>query len=96
MLSIGAISIGNAWMYLFVFAGLLSLVRAGLGPSFADRFLGIGAFVNVVTLLLVAHAISVGSQFYIDVAILLVMMSFVGSLAIAKYAPRKREVANHD
>ncbi len=77
------------YLYMFIFAGILSLIRAGLGPSFADRFLGVGAFVNLVTLLLVVHAIGIGSQFYLDVAILLVMLSFVGSLAIAKYAPGK-------
>lgn len=84
----GAFDLGTLWIYLFIIAGILALVRTGLGPSFADRYLGIGAFVNVVTLLLVVHAIGTGSQFYIDTAILLVMMSFVGSLAIAKYAPR--------
>jgi len=81
--------LGDVWLYLFIGAGLLALVRAGLGPSFADRFLGIGAFVNVVTLLLVVYAINMGSQFYLDIAMLLVMLSFVGSLAIAKYAPRR-------
>jgi len=82
------ISISNIWMYLFVFAGLLALIRAGLGPTFADRFIGIGAFVNVITLMLVVYAIQIKSQFYLDVAILLVMLSFVGSLAIAKYSPK--------
>lgn len=79
------------YVYMFVFVGALCLIRSGLGPTFADRFLGIAAFVNIITLLLVVHAMEIGSQFYLDTAILLVMLSFVGSLAIAKYAPRRSE-----
>jgi multicomponent Na+:H+ antiporter subunit F len=83
------IGLESIWIYLFVIAGLLSLIRAGLGPTFADRYLGIGAFINIVTLLVVVYAIQFGNQFFLDIAMLLVMMSFVGSLAIAKYAPKK-------
>ena len=76
------------YIYLFIAAGIISLARGVLGPSFADRYLGIAALTNVVTLLLVVYAIELGSQFYMDLAIILVMMSFVGSMAIAKFAPR--------
>ena len=75
------------YIYLFIAAGIISVARALLGPTFADRYLGIASVVNVVTLLLVVYAIELGSQFYMDISIALVMMSFVGSMAIAKFAP---------
>lgn len=79
------------FIYMFIAAAVISLARAALGPSFADRYLGIGAFVNILTLFLVAYAVDVGNQFYLDTAILLTVLSFVGTLAIAKYAPGKEE-----
>ncbi|RLI97666.1 MAG: cation:proton antiporter [Candidatus Aenigmatarchaeota archaeon] len=75
--------------WIFGFAAFLSLARAARGPSFADRFLGVSSFVNILTLAVVAYSVSIGTEFYIDMAIVLVMMSFVGTLAIAKWSPRR-------
>jgi len=83
------IGIENIWICMFIGAGLLGLVRAGLGPTFADRFLGISVFANIITLLMVYQAIVMAKEFYLDIAMLIVMLSFVGSLAIAKYAPKR-------
>jgi len=76
------------FIYLFVAAAILSLLRAAKGPSFADRYLGINNIVCIAILLMVLQSFELAQQFYLDMAILLAILSFVGSLAIAKYAPR--------
>jgi len=77
--------------YLFLAAGIISLIRAIIGRTFADRVIGIGAFINMIILLMVFYAIGIGETMIIDIALLLTLLSFVGTLAIAKYlVPKER------
>jgi multicomponent Na+:H+ antiporter subunit F len=78
--------------YLFMAAGLIALVRAVIGRSFADRVIGIGAFVNMVIILMVIYAVNTGEGMIIDIALLLALLSFVGTLSIAKYLIPKEEI----
>ncbi len=78
--------------YLFLAAGLISLVRAFLGGTFADRVIGISAFINMVIVLMVLYAVGTGEGMMIDIALLLTLLSFVGTLAIAKYLIPKEEI----
>jgi multicomponent Na+:H+ antiporter subunit F len=71
--------------YLFLAAGLIAVVRLCLGPSFADRMISAGAFINILVVLIAIHAVSIGSDFYLDIAILMILLSFTGTLAVAKY-----------
>lgn len=70
---------------LVVIFGLIALARTILGPHIADRVV---AFSTVNTLV-VAAMILIGAAYrnvvYIDVAIVYCMISFVGTLFIAKY-----------
>ena len=76
--------------YLFVAAALLSLARAIAGPSFADRVIAVGSVISMLVILMSIHAVSSGIQMYLDVAIAITMLSFVGTLAVAKFI-RPRE-----
>ncbi len=71
--------------FLFVIAGIIALVRLALGPTFADRVIAGGAVANIVTVLIVWYAISTGPGFYLDIAIVMSLLSFTGTLAIARY-----------
>ena len=77
--------------YLFLAAGIISLIRALIGRTFADRVIAVGAFVNMVILLMVFYAVGAGETMIMDIALLMTLLSFVGTLAIAKYLiPRER------
>ncbi len=78
--------------YLFMAAGIIALVRAVIGRTFADRVIGIGAFVNMVIVLMVIYAVNTGEGMIIDIALLLTLLSFVGTLSIAKYLTPKEEI----
>jgi multisubunit Na+/H+ antiporter MnhF subunit len=78
--------------YLFMAAGLIALVRAFIGRTFADRVIGVGAFVNMVIILMVIYAVNTGEDMIIDIALLLTLLSFVGTLSIAKYLTPKEEI----
>jgi multicomponent Na+:H+ antiporter subunit F len=79
--------------YLFIAAGVISLIRAIAGPTFADRAIAVSSVVSVVVLLMVLQAVVQETQFYLDVAIVLMLLSFVGSLAVAKFVRAKEAAA---
>ena len=71
--------------YLFIFAVALCLVRAAVGRTFADRVLAVTCVGNIVVILMVWFAIQTNEQMLMDIALLLTLLSFVGTIAIAKY-----------
>jgi multisubunit Na+/H+ antiporter MnhF subunit len=70
--------------YLFIAAGIIAAARAIAGPTFADRVIAISSVVSIVIFLMVLYSVTYGIEMYLDIAIVLMMLSFVGSLAIAK------------
>ena len=76
--------------YLFALSGLVTLVAMIRGPSFADRSLAAGAFVNISVIILLLFAVRTDVELYLDISIVMIFMSFVGTLAIARYVRRDR------
>lgn len=74
--------------YLFALSGLIIIIAIIRGPTFADRALAMGVLANVAIIFLLLYTIMTGGQFYTDIAIAIIFMSFVGSLAVARYARR--------
>ena len=69
-------------------AMLLSLVRLFRGPSFPDRILALDTlFVNTVGVLLLL-GIMFDTSVYFEAVLLISMMGFVGTCALAKYLLR--------
>ena len=71
-----------------VAAMILALVRMFLGPSAQDRVLAFDSFyVNgMITLLILG--IRSGSTIYFEMAMLIALFGFVGTLALAKFLLR--------
>lgn len=79
-----------SYTFLVVGASLLifmvfSLIRAALGPTIPDRLVAL----DTINTLVIAAMILLGAGYrciiYIDVAIVYAVLSFVGTLYIAKY-----------
>jgi multicomponent Na+:H+ antiporter subunit F len=64
---------------------IISMLRVALGPTIADRVVGL----DTVNTLIVAAMIVLGAAFdqavFIDVAIIYALLSFVGTLYVARY-----------
>ncbi len=76
--------------YLFALSGLLTLAAIIRGPTFADRVLASGAFMNIAVITILIFAVRAGEWLCLDISVVIIFMSFVGTLAIARYARRKR------
>lgn len=71
--------------YIFLAAGVIAAARAIAGPTFADRVIATGSVVSMVVFFLVYISVQYASDIYLDIGIAIVLLSFVGTLAIAKF-----------
>jgi multicomponent K+:H+ antiporter subunit F len=69
-------------------AMLAATYRMVRGPRAQDRILALDAFYVAAMLMLVLFGIRVGSNIYFEVALLIGVLSFVGTVALAKFLMR--------
>ncbi len=63
----------------------LSLWRLGKGPSLPDRILALDTLsINTIALVMLLD-IALGSVLYLEAALILAMMGFVGTVALCKF-----------
>lgn len=67
---------------------VLTLVRIAIGPSAPDRVVALDLLTTVVIGMIAAYAIATGQPVNIDVAIALAIISFLGTVAFARYVER--------
>jgi multicomponent K+:H+ antiporter subunit F len=72
----------------FGVAILLALVRLLRGPSAPDRILALDTlYVNAMALLILL-GVKLGTAIYFEAALVIAMLGFVGTVALAKYIVR--------
>lgn len=69
-------------------AMLFSVSRMLIGPRAQDRVLALDAFYVVAMLMLVTVGVRTGTTLYFEVALLIGMLGFVGTVALAKFLMR--------
>ncbi|HVH13989.1 MAG TPA: monovalent cation/H+ antiporter complex subunit F [Longimicrobium sp.] len=66
-------------------AALLTLWRVVRGPTLPDRVVAIDLLGVIVTGFVVVSAASTGATWFLDIAIVIALISFVGTIAYARY-----------
>ncbi len=72
----------------FVFFTLFSMLRIGLGPTVADRVVGLDTLNTMVVATMIVLGAAYDQVIFIDVAIIYALLSFVGTLYVARYLER--------
>lgn len=67
---------------------ILALIRLFIGPSAQDRVLAFDSFYISGMLTLLVLGIRFASPIYFDVALLIALFGFVGTMALAKFLLR--------
>ncbi|WP_299729512.1 K+/H+ antiporter subunit F [uncultured Tateyamaria sp.] len=67
---------------------ILSMVRLVLGPSYGDRILALDTMVINALGLVVVLGIHQGVQIYFEVTLLIAMLGFVSTVALARFLLR--------
>jgi multicomponent Na+:H+ antiporter subunit F len=70
-------------------AGLIAFVRLLRGPSLPDRVVAIDLIGVVSVGIIVVSAADTAQSAFLDVAIVIALISFVGTLAYARYIERE-------
>lgn len=74
---------------LLVAGGACFLGRAVRGPSLADRVVAIDALVVTVVATILVHSIRTGTAWFLDVAVVVALVGFVGTTAGARFIERR-------
>ena len=75
----------NAAAFMISAAMLLNVYRLLRGPDATDRILALDTlYINTVGLI-VLSCIAIGSKIYFEAAIVIALLGFVGTVALAKY-----------
>ncbi len=70
-------------------AFLIAMVRLVRGPSLADRVVALEVIGATVTCILGVLAIVSGSTAYFDVTLVIALVTFLGTVAVAAYIQRR-------
>ncbi len=70
-------------------AALLAFVRVVRGPTLPDRVVAIDLIGVLIVGLIVVSAAATGERSFLDVAIVIALISFVGTVAYARYVEKE-------
>lgn len=78
----------NITIAMVVLAAVLNVYRLIKGPDAADRVLALDTlYINAIALIILL-GITLGTRMYLEAALLIAVMGFVGTVAMAKYLKR--------
>jgi multicomponent Na+:H+ antiporter subunit F len=78
-----------AAIVLAVAGGAGFLIRALLGPTLADRVVAIDGLVVTIVAVTILNAIRTDSRWFLDVAVVVAIIGFVGTSAAARFIERR-------
>jgi multicomponent Na+:H+ antiporter subunit F len=76
-------------LVMLALAAVLAFIRLLKGPTLPDRVVAIDLIGVVIVCVVVTVAATTGQQTYLDVAIVIALVSFVGTVAYARYIERE-------
>jgi len=79
------ITVTNVALTIATTALFMAVYRVFVGPTIMDRIAASDAIGNTLVVIFAIYAYSQQSEFLIDIALLLALISFIGTLAMAKY-----------
>jgi multicomponent Na+:H+ antiporter subunit F len=79
----------TAALAMLAFAAALAFVRLLQGPTLPDRVVALDLIGVLIVCATVAVAATTGQQAYLDVAMVIALVSFVGTVAYARYIERE-------
>ena len=74
---------------LLLIAFLLALVRVIRGPSTNDRIASMDLIASIVVAFILVYSVTIKNALYIDIVIIISLISFIGTVAISTYLKQK-------
>ena len=82
---------GTVWLTfgILMIAIFIALIRLILGPSLPDRVVALDLISTLVIGIIAAHILLSGQTAFLSIAIVLALVSFLGTIAFAHYLEKK-------
>ncbi|ORC31157.1 monovalent cation/H+ antiporter complex subunit F [Marispirochaeta aestuarii] len=77
-------------IYFLVASSVISLVRVVIGPTVADRMIGLNLVASQILTLLVLVSVALERSIYLDVALVYDIFGFIGILLMTRYFSGKK------
>lgn len=77
-------------IYFLIASSVISLVRVVIGPSVADRMIGLNLVASQILTLLVLMSVALERSIYLDVALVYDIFGFIGILLMTRYFSGKK------
>lgn len=74
---------------LLLLALILALVRLIKGPSINDRIASMDLIASIVIGFILVYSVVINKAMYIDIVIVISLISFIGTIAISTYLKQK-------
>lgn len=75
---------------LLMLALLGALVRLVIGPGVRERVVALDLIASITMGFILVYSIQVRQAFYLDIAIIIALISFMGTIAISTYLKQKK------
>jgi len=75
----------QAALGMLALSGIIALARVVRGPTIPDRVVALDLLGVLAVCIAVLSAVRTGSRYFLDVAIVIALISFVGTIAYARY-----------
>jgi multicomponent Na+:H+ antiporter subunit F len=82
-------SVTNLVFGVIVLAMFLALIRLVRGPSLPDRVVALDLITIQIAAMLAVDTIATGQAVFLDAAIVLALISFLGTVAFARYLEKR-------
>jgi len=82
---VSAVSAAELALALLGAAAVLTLVRLARGPSVADRVVALELLGTIAIGMIAAAAVVAGASALLDVALIVALVAFLGTVAFARY-----------
>jgi multicomponent Na+:H+ antiporter subunit F len=79
----------NFVLFMLGLAFIFTFVRLVLGPSLPDRVIALDLMAAMVVGIICTYAIGTNQRVFLDVAIVLALVAFLGTIAFAQYVERR-------
>ena len=79
----------TAAFFILAIAGLCFLVRVIGGPSLADRIIALDGLIVTIVAAIVLNSIRTETDWFLDVALVVAFVGFVGTTAGARFIERR-------
>ena len=90
----GVVEVGIGIGFALLLAGMvLAFVRLLRGPTLPDRVVALDIMTTLMVGFTALFAIASGKSAFLDVGIALALVAFLGTVALARYAQRRRHEA---